>query len=1076
MIPQLKVLAIAALASLSLVSWAAEEPGSTIEVRIPAQPIVDALISLGDQSGLQIVLYADVAGDTESTAVSGEFNNYEEVLSTLLANTGMRYEFINERTVTVVMPSDAASSTPAAVSVFDNDQAANPSSAISGATSDSDSDNRGTDSRAAVVARRENRLEEIITTGTRIPRSNLELPTPVTSASADDIDRAGAIAVSDIVNELPVLSLGQGRTTNNFTRGAQGLTTLNLRGLGTTRTLVLVDGKRHISTDADISTIPASLVERVDIITGGASAIYGADAVAGVVNFVLKDDIDGFHLDSQAGASANGGGEEHSVSATLGSEILDDRGHATVHLTYLKRDAVLASDRSFSRAGSAYVDPQLLGISDSPFSLVSVSNRTTLFDSVSAIATDPGGGAIGSDFYTFTESLAARPFDTGASGVTELFNVIDSELPNLGPGNDRFNVVSPEERTLFNMRASFDPSDNWSLYFDGKYARTKSAGEFSAVGSFFFVDTLQIDNPFIQDDLRALMTNAGLTQIGVNRANAEFGNRQIRTENSTYRALVGATGRIANAYTFDTYYMHGQLDRDYQTINDRFDQRWRQALDVITDPLTGEPVCRNPANGCVPANILGPSGVISPEVIEFVRIPSHTTRESQNQRVYSLTVSGPVGNAQFAAGVEYREESLLVEPSNIHREGLGYFGDTILPIDGSYDVREAFAEITVPLLDDNSAIGGVVVEGAVRVADYSTSGSNTSTRSGFVWKPIQGLSIRGGAARAIRTPNVRELFAPLAENASFISLVNDPCDAAFVNNGSLNRFENCQALGIIDPSAFDGTIGINEVPLSDGGNPNLDVERADTLTIGAILQPGFAPRLSMSIDYYRIDVDDYIEDAAIDTPTIQSVLNGCVDSDSIVNSFCDLIDRAADGRIVGYTGIPINISSFSTSGVDLSIAYGWTLASGDLGVSAVLSHVLERELLLGARDGQAPVSVNDIATELGNPATRATASIVYQTDNWTLNLTQRFLDKQQLDASEANDVRDRRFVRSRWYTDVQLAYSTNDAVTVYAGINNLFSSKVPVHPYTNPIFGPQFGSGMYDAIGQFLYGGLRISL
>ena len=929
--------------------------------------------------------------------------------------------------------------------------------------------------------------DTIRVTGTRIVRPNLELPTPVSSIDSEQIDRAGAVDIADVVNEIPALALGQTRNTNNFTFAQQGINALNLRGLGTGRTLVLVDSRRHVgsalegSSAVDISNVPSALVERVDVITGGASAIYGADAVAGVVNFILKDDFEGLLVESQTGISAEGDAEEVGVSLTLGGNFANDRGNATIHVSYLARQPVLAADRAFGRAGSAFVDPSILGITNSPNSLVSVTGLTTLFDSANAIVRNPDNGPIGGAFYTFGDDLNARPFDTGAAGVDAIYNVIGSELPTLGPGNDTFSVITPEDRYQISLNSHFDVANDFRLFFDGLYSRTESQGEFSAVGSFSGVESISLDNPFVPENLREIAQNEGLTSLFVNRANAEFGNRISINQRDTFRTVFGAEGTLLDDYRYQAYYQYGLSDTTNQFVNDRFDLRWFQALDVISDPVTGQPVCRDASNGCVPLNILGPTGTIQQDALDFVRIPSHTSSVDIDQQVFAADISGPVpgftlpaGDISMAAGVEYRKEEREGEPSFIFQEGLGYFASTIPSFRGEFEVYEAFAEATVPLLVDTPFAEQLTVEGAVRFADYSTAGSSTSYKGGLVWEPFEGYKIRGTYARAVRAPNIIELFSPLTENSGFLGLNTDPCDMNLVNQGSANRLTNCQALGIVDPNNFDGTIPINVIPVSSGGNPDLQVEEADTFTFGFVAQP--IPQLSFTVDYYEIKIDDFIEETIGDDGTIQNVLNGCVDASSINNIFCDLITRGPSGNIIAFRGGPTNVSSFETKGVDFVGTYSREFAGGDLSANVVVSHVLDRTLFVGGGGGQAPVNTNETFGELGNPEWMGIGSLVYQYGDFTFNVTERYIGRQLLDNEEALNTRDKPYLDGIWYTDVQLAYDATESISVYGGVNNLFDEVAPIHPYTNPISGPQRGSGMFDSIGQYFYLGARVEL
>lgn len=930
--------------------------------------------------------------------------------------------------------------------------------------------------------------DSIVVTGTRIVRPNLSLPTPVTSVDAEDIRRGGVVDIADVVSEIPALALGQGRSTTNFSFDQQGLNTLNLRGLGISRSLVLVDGRRHVgaavdlSSAVDISTIPSALVERVDVITGGASAIYGADAVAGVVNFIMKDDFEGVLLETQAGIAGEGDGEEFSASLTIGGNIADGRGNITAHFSYLSREPVLAADREWSSAGAAFVDPTLLGITDSAFDLVAIENQSTIFASPSTIiANGDTGGPLGSDFYIVNDDLSVRPFDAGTAGVFGFYNVIGSELPNLGPGDESFQVAGATDRYLLNLSSHYELTDSIRLFFDGKYSRTEATGAYSAVGSFSFVEFLSLDNPFIQPDLLAVATSAGASGLYVNRASGEFGPRAADTQRDTMRVALGVEGELWDAFNYELYYQYGFSDSTATVLNDRFDARWFQALDVISDVVTGQPVCRDPSNGCVPVNILGPQGVISPAALDFVRIPSHTSSTSLDQQVVAGHIAGPMpgitlpaGDIEVAAGFEYRKEARDNDPSLAFTAGLGYFGSVILPLKGEYDTTEFFGEVAVPVVSGAPFAEELTLDGAVRFADYSTVGSNVSYKGGALWTIVNGLTLRGTYAKAVRAPNITELFAPINSGGAFLNGVTDPCSATLVNAGSATRFANCQAAGVPDPNTFVGLIPVNAVPVTFGGNPGLTEETANTFTVGAVIRPeALIPGLSLTVDYYSIEIDDYIEDSF--NGGAQNVLNACVDAASINNQFCDAVTRGPTGEVTAFRGGPTNISRLEMAGIDFAMNYQRPIGAGELSINGTVSHVLDRTLFVGGAGGLVSVAEDQSAGEIGNPKWRATANIVYEIGGLTLNVSERYLSKQTLDVAEAEGTRDRPFLNAQWYTDVQAAYDVTDDINVYAGINNLFDNEPPIHPYTNPIFGAQFGSGLFDPIGRYFYAGARVN-
>ena len=1056
--------------------WAfAAETEPVYRIDIPPLDAAEALQLLAQQTDKVILFPYELTENKRARAVYGQYR-LAEALALLLEGTGLQGVPTENNIINIV-----ALPPPSKQGFLDF------LSTLFGGGSNQGS---GSGSEQNKAAKTQGDLEELVITGSRIARRAIDNPTPVAQLEADTINFSGASTLSELVNGLPALALGQGRTTGNFSFNQAGINALNLRGLGTARTLTLVNGRRHVGSDLegssalDVSSIPLALVERVEVITGGASAIYGADAVAGVVNFIMKEDFEGLQLDLQSGISSRGDGQQYRFASTLGLNFADYRGNFTAHITALSRDAVQANDRAFSRAGSVYVAAADLGLSESAFNLVTANNFSTLFSSTNAIVANPanGGGPFGDSFYTFSSDLAARPFNAGSAGVFGGSNVINSELPNLEGGNEQFFIATPDERLLINTTLYFDIREDMRLFVEGKFSQVDAQSLFGSVGSFSFVESLSLDNPFIRDDLREIATNAGASSLFVNRTHAEFGPRKAENRRRVARIIAGISGTLAEQYPYQFYYQYGAADSSNSYINDRNDARWFQGLDVIADPVTGQPVCRNPANGCVPINILGPTGTISQAAIDWVRIPSHTSTVELEQTVVAADISGQLkgigfaaGDIRFAAGMEFREESRVDNPSQVFQQGLGYFGSSLQPLNGRFDVFELFAELSVPLLSNQTLAEELTLEAAIRGADYSTIGGDAAYKLAAIWEPLRGYRLRSTYSRAIRAPNINELFRPETD-IGFLNFVTDPCDARQVNNGSANRFNSCQALGIADPNNFDGSLSVNEIPLVTSGNPELENETAHTLTLGLVMRPPGLESLEMSIDYWQIDIDNFVEDpgSTINAQFQQSALNGCVDASSIANIYCSLISRNAAGNITEFRGTPVNLSALKTSGVDLGGSYRLAFKEADMQLNWMLTHTFERSLLAGAEAGTA-VTENDNIGELGDPEWRAFIQLIYQQGPLAISLSSRYIGKQQFNVAEADNARDQRLLDDLWYTDTKLAYQLSDSLSIYLGINNLANQQVPTHPYTNPVYGSQFGSGIFDPVGRFFYLGLQFS-
>ncbi|MCV6604249.1 MAG: TonB-dependent receptor [Porticoccaceae bacterium] len=917
-------------------------------------------------------------------------------------------------------------------------------------------------------------LEEVVVTGSRIVRPDINQPTPVTSLSQEAISLSGAINIADVVNELPNFAVGVGRSNNNFSFTRAGLNTLNLRDLGTQRTLVLVNGRRHVSSvqgsgEVDISTIPSALVERVDVITGGASAVYGADAVAGVVNFILKDDFEGFDMEVQTGISEEGDADELSAAFTMGGNFSDGRGNAVVHFSYANREPVLRGDRDFSNFRTLFRTPASLGINNSQFSQIAVSDTRTVENHGSAVLLIPGANQ---RVLTFNQDLSVRDQVLGPSGLIGTSTVDGGEAPALSQTGRLFQLTTPLDRYLLTGKVHYELTPDHRFFVDGKFARTEASSVFDATFELpGFTNTLSVDNPFVRDDLRAILDGAGITSFGVRRRNVELGPRRQENTRDLFRIAMGFKGTLFDDYDYNLYYQFGKVEFANAKLNDRFEARWAQALDAVRDPTTGEIVCRDRSNGCVPLNILGPTGTISPEALAFVHIPHAVGITDIQQRVLSADISGavpfwdlPAGQMRFAAGVEYRDEFSDDQPSTVQQQAQGFFNSRVRPTRGEYDVLEVFAEVLVPLISDAPWTEELSLEAAVRNADYSGSGSATSYKLGLSWSPVEDIKFRSPYARAVRAPNIGELFAQGSD--SFL-LVNDPCDMDFVNAGSSNRRANCIAQGVADPDSFVSDARSTSIRSTSPGNANLQVETADTITFGVVWQPSFLPDLSINVDYWDIELSD-----AINSFPVQTILDNCVDLASSSNPFCALVSRNSGGNISLVTAQNINVSRFDVSGIDLGIDYVHAIGEGTLRLNTDVAYLSQRDFVVapGTVSGN---SVDENAGELGRPEWRARADLTYNLDKLTVNWTQRYVGEQEVNVQEPQNARNPRTISDRWYTDVQGQYQLNESLSLRLGINNLFDVDPPFFPGAFEGIG---NAALFDNIGRYLYAGFKYSI
>ena len=776
--------------------------------------------------------------------------------------------------------------------------------------------------------------ENILVTGSRIPRPEFSAPNPVQSFTTEVLQQSGETNLTDFLVDVPALvgSFDAALTSgsNGFFESA-GLNLLNLRNLGIQRTLVLVNGRRHVAAfpgtaAIDINTIPLDLIERIDVLTGGTSAIYGADGVSGVVNFILRRDFDGIRARGQMGISEYGDQPTYFGSILVGRNFADDRGNAALSYEYSRSARLNDSDRPFS--GDPLQRFELLrqgqvGSPDRPDN-PDVVDRV-LFNDVRWQDSSPDGAIdLGSDDPASAAAASSCPAaldgipDFTGSGTPYDRGTI---LPGTGgrtiggsgtPTAGYFGDFLPyQERHNVNALFSFEFAPAIRLFAEGKWVDTTAFT--IAQPTFDFFTFLAEDNAFLLQRFGALGAGGALSS----RDNLDFGIRGDRSRRRTLRGVIGLDGELSDHLRYEAFYLYGRTRNLSTSQNDRIADRYYAALDAVVGPngqitcrinLPGQtiidpnnwgeaPVSFNPGE-CVPLNILG-YGVASPAALDFV-LATHTNRSTISHHVAGGHLAGdlggffelPGGPIGFAVGVEYRKELSSQVPSDLIQQGFLLDSSEIEPTDGEYDVKEAFAEISIPILRDMPFAHTLSVGAAIRLSDYSTVGNTTTWRLDGIWAPIRDISFRGTWSQAVRAPNIGELFSPLSGTFQFIT---DPCDLLNINSGSSTRQANCvaqlSALGLTpaeiaafspgtDPEASTSQLGLI------GGNPDLREETARTWTVGGVLRPRFLPGFSLAADWYDIRLED-----AINTFTATEAFSLCVDQPTLDNVFCEP-DRA----------------------------------------------------------------------------------------------------------------------------------------------------------------------------------------
>ncbi len=966
----------------------------------------------------------------------------------------------------------------------------------------------------------------VITTGTRLNvNPNLTAAQPVLSIDAGEIASRGVVNIEDLTNTLPQISAAQ---TADQSNGASGTAQLDLRGLGAQRTLTLIDGRRlpygdSSSIAVNLDLVPSNLVERIDVLTGGASAVYGSDAVSGVVNFILKDDFEGVEVDVQYGFAQSSNnfdlveevlianqqpvpgsvtdGEEITGSITFGANLDGGRGNVTGFASYQNRNEIIGADR----VGSACT----LG-----------SGATN------------GFGCVGSSNFRRFNNIA----DFGA---TDIFQQEDGTFtPFQGGPAETFNFGAsnffqrPAERWQLYTKATYDLTDNVELFADFGYTQNISDAQIAPSASFgFFQRTLNCDNPLLQDPLfngqsfaeGVLLCTPEQISTGLNpdgsralisgitatHRNVEGGSRNSRLENSAFRIVGGSRGELVGLGQYEVFAQYSETKDQDTSTNDFQIDNLAQAIDVVTD-ANGNPVCFDQSNGCVPYNIFqrGPNGesLVSQEALDFIQGVGITTG-STSQTVVGGNIQtdlsdfgfssplAPDTGVGFLVGVEYREDTLDASPDQISQRADGGFtgvGGPTLPVAGELDVYEVFAELELPLVTGKPFVEELVFNAQYRYSDYDVAGNNVSNSFdtdtyglSLTWVPTNDLSFRGQFQRAVRAPNVVELFT--GQSTGLPELSESGTDA----NGN-TIFDPCSTSTPVASAAACANTGVTAAQFGQvpdiaagqtqglfGGNPNLTPESSDTFTVGAVFTPNFLPGLSASVDYFDITVDDAIV-AGIGA---QNILDNCLETGESV--FCDLITRDGAGSLnasgpgVGFSLTNLNAAEIQTSGLDLQLNYVHDFGGfGDISTRYASTILFSSDFtpFLGAPTDECE---GKFVGNCGQPTAeyRHSAVVGWATplEGLNLDVTWRHFGSVENDGNP--DSTNEGSLDAANYFDLSGSYEFFDGITARAGVNNIFEDQFPISISSGPAINGNNNTfpGIYDT-GRFFFFGLNVKL
>lgn len=1067
------------------------------EFDIEEETLGAALKKFADQTDFLVLYPFQLADVTGVKPVKGRFN-IDEALETMLSDAGFSGGLTRSGVITIRRtPNDLASQE----GHMNNKSLASRlaggvSSLVIGATG------LGGAAAQTQAAGASDEQDRIIVTGSRIANANLTSSSSVTVLGGEEIDARGVIRVEDLLNILPQALSGQSSTTG--VNGAQA--TVNLRGLGANRTLVLMDGKRlpygsPINAAADLNQIPSQLVERIEVLTGGATAVYGSDAVAGVVNFKMNRNFEGIEANFQGGFFQAGNsnsdveavladfnqpdpdgiidGRTLDMSIVAGTNVADGRGNITVYFGYSNDNPVRWEDRDITAC---------------PF----------------------GTRNDGADFScsgSNAQPRLTRYVRTGADGFNLAADEATGLLRDYNGATDAFNFAfgnylqRPRERFTYGAFAHYELAPDLEFFLDYSFADNTTDAQIAPGGlALGRTDTINCDNPLLSADQLAVFCDPSAVFVdddGVERASLRIGRRNLdfprnaRFSLKTQRVVGGFRGALFDGFDYEVFGQFSNVDFSEVFTNDVSVSRVTRAIDVVTDPGTGQPVCRSVLTGedpdCVPFDVFSPNG-ITEAASTYIATPSVRVGDT-SQLVIGASLAGGLDRwgltsplaadgVQVAAGFEFRRDSLSLTPDTSDGRT-----SVRVPVDGAIEVYEFFGEMQAPLVQDRPFFDELSLTAAYRFSDfYETTGTQNTYSVGATWAPGPDLRLRGQYQRATRSPNPIELFNPQEFGLDTLTAgangLLDPCAGDFNPATSTpepaRSFEECARTGVTaDQYGSILDLSDNIVTLV-GGNPDLDAEFSDTWTAGLIFTPSAVPGLVLSVDYFSINVDGFI--GAINP---NDALTQCLDTGA--SDFCSLINRDSEGTFflvdgeAFIQGTNINTGRLNTSGFDLNATYAFDL--DDLGlnnggeirlgyISTILSELQEQSL-----PGEEAIECAGFhAGACDNPAPkyRHRTTLGWVRGALDTTLSWRYLSSVDQFGASTTAVNQLDAVS---YFDLSVQYEIKRGLELRGGVNNLFDQDPPLTSLAGFGGGEDAGRGnsypqLYDAQGRFVFAGI----
>jgi iron complex outermembrane receptor protein len=1054
-------------ASAAVLATAACCPSAQAQagLSLPAASLSDSLTALSRAAGVEILADPALLRGKRTPAVLGA-PSPQAALDQLLRGSGLRYQ---RRGATFLIVRGAKPPERAALRAPPAKIARRPASKT-----------RPPAVIAAPVADASPAEAELVVTGTHIARPELRSAMPISVIRMDEARDYGRETAYDVLLLDPAIGPGLGDSNSQGQEYDTGVANINLRGMGNNRSLVLVNGQRWVSGGArisavDLNTIPSAMIDRFEVVTGGAAAIYGADAVTGAVNVIMKKKVTGLHLSATNGISARGDAGQTSLSASTGFAFSGGRGQFVIGGDYIRKAPLRWADR-YDRRQTFYANPANTGPYDGIPDIVLAHNYGSFYRSAVP------SFYVGSQWYQYRQGgivpvsydVLVTPGETGTGDGGPVTTGFENHL--LRNASERASLYS-------HLSYQLTPAISWSATLNYTHSYTRAVPEWPEVrtdarptnwwgGTTGEIATLT--NPYLPDAIRQFMLARNLTALPLARSyfNLPQAYELHRRDNMTLGTEL--SGALSDGLNWSAFVRYGQVTDRIATTNMVGKAEWLQARNAIVDPATGNIVCADAtarANGCVPLNFFS-TEPYSPALLAYIEKSRHEWNRNTllnaggalNGKVLSL----PYGDVSIAAGFEWRRETLHTrdDPDTakladiIISPGADYAFHPAL--DASRDTAELYGEVEIPLLRDLPFARRLEIEGAYRLSRYSDNPDTHTWRAGGTWEPVTGFTLRGVYSHSIRVPNFGELFSPIG-HATY-GHINDPCQAGAILQNA-NRAANCAALlpGVSLPLPNPN---LNAPVVYSGGNPELTPETSNSFTLGAVLQPKFLRGFDLTVDYWDIRINDIITSLSYTT-----ILNSCVDSPGGPNRvYCQFVQRNADGTVDYVHAQYANLAGQHARGIDFGANYRAPLGGGQVRVGLSGTWLLEQTTT--AQLGGAGI---DYAGQWNYPRFRATLATSYSRGKVTFGVTSRVISKSVYSVTDASpETRDPAEVPAYLYNDVMVQIRPAERFRLTIGVKNVSDTQI-FAPLQDTAPGPHGSGGVatgaayYDPIGRYFF-------